>query len=158
MEQRFLYKSYFFFCILMRPAISFLKSKNLQFFVKKKFSLLYPDRYLSSACFFFFATSPPPPHFVFFTVSGIPPSNFFHNPPPAFCLLPLWHTPPPLKFFWHHPPPPPLPHFVFFSIAYVIESELYTCVNDCMKNFFKSMIINVTGTHLLDFLLLQDKN
>ena len=28
----------------MRPAISFLKSKNFQFFVKKKFSPLYPDR------------------------------------------------------------------------------------------------------------------
>ena len=46
----------FFFCILMRPAISFLKSKNFQLFVKKKFSLLYPDRgiypdrYLSPAC------------------------------------------------------------------------------------------------------------
>ena len=44
MEQRFLYKSYFVFCILMRPANSFLKSKNFQLFVKKKFSLLYPDR------------------------------------------------------------------------------------------------------------------
>ena len=38
-----------FFCILMRPAISFLKSKNFQLFAKKKFSL-YPDRYLSPAC------------------------------------------------------------------------------------------------------------
>ena len=28
----------------MRPAISLLKSKNFQLFVKKKFSLLYPDR------------------------------------------------------------------------------------------------------------------
>ena len=27
----------------MRPAISFLKSKLFQLFVKKKFSLLYPD-------------------------------------------------------------------------------------------------------------------
>ena len=44
MEQRFLYKSYFVFCTLMRPAISFLKSKNFQLFVKKIFSLLYPDR------------------------------------------------------------------------------------------------------------------
>ena len=44
MEQRFLYKSYFVFCILMRPAISFLKSKNFQLFVKKKCSLLYPDQ------------------------------------------------------------------------------------------------------------------
>ena len=44
MEQRFLYKSYFVFCILMRPAITF--------FVKKKFSLLYPDWYLSPACIF----------------------------------------------------------------------------------------------------------
>ena len=33
-----------FFFILMRPAISFFKSKNFQLFVKKKFSLLYPDR------------------------------------------------------------------------------------------------------------------
>ena len=38
-----------FFCILMRPAISFLKSKNFKLFVKKKFSLLYPDWYLSPA-------------------------------------------------------------------------------------------------------------
>ena len=44
MEQRFLYKSYFVFCIMMRLAISFLKSKNFQLFVKKKFILLYPDR------------------------------------------------------------------------------------------------------------------
>ena len=44
MEQRFFYKSYFVFCVLMRPAISFLKSKNFQVFVKKKFRLLYPDR------------------------------------------------------------------------------------------------------------------
>ena len=44
MAQRFLYKSYFVFCILMRPAISFLKSKNFQLFVKKKINLLYPDR------------------------------------------------------------------------------------------------------------------
>ena len=44
MEQRSLYKSYFIFCILMRPGISFLKSKKFQLFVKKKFSLLYPDR------------------------------------------------------------------------------------------------------------------
>ena len=40
MEQRFLYKSYLVFCILMRPAISFLKSKNFQLFVKKQFSLI----------------------------------------------------------------------------------------------------------------------
>ena len=44
MEQGFLYKSYFVFCILMRPAISFFKSKISNFLWKKKFSLLYPDR------------------------------------------------------------------------------------------------------------------
>ena len=40
--------------------------------------------------------------------------------------------------------------------SYVIESELYTCINDCKKNFYKG--INVTDTHLLDLQLLQDKN
>ena len=42
MEQRFLYKSCIVFCILMRPAISFLKSKNFQLFVKKKNQLIIP--------------------------------------------------------------------------------------------------------------------
>ena len=42
----------------MRPAISFLKSKNFQLFVKKKLSLLYPirvlypDQNLSPACYY----------------------------------------------------------------------------------------------------------
>ena len=39
---------------------------------------------------------------------------------------------------------------------YVIQSELYTCMHDCMKTFFKD--INVTDRHLLDLQLLQDKN
>ena len=44
MEQRFLYKSCFVFCILMRPAVGFSKSKTfLQLFVTKNFSFLYPN-------------------------------------------------------------------------------------------------------------------
>ena len=54
MQQRFLYKCYFIFCTLMRPAITFLKSKNFRLFVKKRWSLLYPDRY-SPACLEFTA-------------------------------------------------------------------------------------------------------
>ena len=38
----------------------------------------------------------------------------------------------------------------------VIESELYTCIHDCMKTFYKG--INETGIHLVDLQLLQDKN
>ena len=40
--------------------------------------------------------------------------------------------------------------------SYVIELELYTCIQDCMKTFYKG--IHVTGMHLLDLQLLQDKN
>ena len=39
---------------------------------------------------------------------------------------------------------------------YVIKSELYTCIHDCMKTFYKG--IYVTGIHLLDLQLLPDKN
>ena len=38
----------------------------------------------------------------------------------------------------------------------VIESELYTCIHDCMKTFYKG--INLTGIHLQELQLLQDKN
>ena len=39
---------------------------------------------------------------------------------------------------------------------YTIESELYICIHDCMKNIYKGIL--VTGIHLLDLQLLQDKN
>ena len=35
---------------------------------------------------------------------------------------------------------------------YVIESELYTCIHDCMKTFYKG--ITVTGIHPLELQLL----
>ena len=37
----------------------------------------------------------------------------------------------------------------------MIESELYICIHDCMKTFYKG--IHVTGMHRLDLQLLQDK-
>ena len=37
----YIYKSYFVFCILMRPAISYFNYNHFQFFVKKKFSIIY---------------------------------------------------------------------------------------------------------------------
>ena len=40
--------------------------------------------------------------------------------------------------------------------SYIIESELYKCIHDCMKTFYKDE--NVTCIHLLDLQLLQDKN
>ena len=39
---------------------------------------------------------------------------------------------------------------------YVIESELYTCMHNSMETFYKGK--NVTGIHLMDLQLLQDKN
>ena len=41
-------------------------------------------------------------------------------------------------------------------VILVIESELYTCIHDCMKTFYQG--IHVTGMYLLDVLFLQDKN
>ena len=41
-------------------------------------------------------------------------------------------------------------------VILVIESELYTCKRECMKTFYKGK--HVTGMHLLDLQLLQDKN
>ena len=38
----------------------------------------------------------------------------------------------------------------------VIESELYTCIHDCMKTFYKG--IHVTDMYLLDLKLLQDND
>ena len=40
--------------------------------------------------------------------------------------------------------------------SYIIESEIYTCIHDFMKTFYKG--IHVTGMHLPDLQLLQDKN
>ena len=40
--------------------------------------------------------------------------------------------------------------------SYVIESELYTCIHNCMKTFYKG--VHMTGMLLLDWQLLQDQN